>query len=78
MKEAMKYATTIARFNRVELPEDFSINLLTSEKEGQMDSYANAIRKVLTIITKKKVIRRRAICMPYIWFVEGIFLLVRK
>ena len=78
LKEAMTYAAKIARFNKIELPEDFSINPPAAEKEEHMDKKENAFRKVLTVITKKKAIRRRAICMPFIWLVEYLFLLSRE
>ena len=78
MEEAMEYARRTARFNKIELPEDFTINPPIAQREEQMDTEESTIRKVLTILTTKKVTRKRAICMFYIWWVEGSFVVMRE
>jgi len=67
LKEAIRYAARIAKFNKVSLPEDFTIAPITPEKEEESNSEGNVIRRVLRILTKTKVIRKRAICMFHIW-----------
>ena len=67
IKEAKFHAARIARFNRVVLPEDFVIAAATPEKKEQSDTEENVFRRVLNILTKTKVIRKRAFCMFHIW-----------
>jgi len=67
IKEAKFHAAKIARFNRVVLPEDIAIAAATQEKEEQSNTEENVFRRVLHIMTKTKVIRKRALCMFHIW-----------
>ena len=64
------YAATIARFNKISLPEDFTITPITPEKEEESNRKDNVIRRVFNILIKTKVIRKRAICMFHIWWVK--------
>jgi len=71
LKEAIRYAAKIAKFNKISLPEDFTIAPITPEKEEESNSEGNVIRRVLRILTKTKVIRKRAICMFHIWMTSA-------
>ena len=62
----MKYVTKITRFNKIVLPEDFSIKApeKIEEPEGKQIGF---FRSIVAVITTTKIIRKRALCMFHIW-----------